>query len=348
MTPYTLFITLFSLGVGTTMTFASTHWMLAWMGLETSTLAIIPMMAQQHSPRTTEATTKYFLIQATSAAMILYASMMTALNLTQWDIIQPTSELYSTITILALAMKTGMAPLHFWLPEVLQGIDVTTGLILSTWQKLAPMALFVQVTQTANPLLLTLLGITSSVVGGWSGLNQTQLRKVMAYSSIAHMGWMVIIMQYTPNLTILALALYIFMTSAAFLTMKIMNTTQINTLLLMNMKSPVTMAMMVLAMLSLGGLPPLTGFMSKWLILEQLTKQDIPVTATVMALSALLSLYFYLRLCHTMALTTSPNTMNSNTHWRTQIKKGSLPLVIAMTMSIGLLPITPTILSLTL
>nr|AAX63791.1 NADH dehydrogenase subunit 2 [Myxocyprinus asiaticus] len=344
MNPYVLTILLSSLGLGTTLTFASSHWLLAWMGLEINTLAILPLMAQHHHPRAVEATTKYFLTQATAAAMILFASTTNAWLVGEWDINNLSHPLAATMVIAALALKIGLAPVHFWMPEVLQGLDLLTGLILSTWQKLAPFALIMQVAPAINPTLLTLLGMTSTLVGGWGGLNQTQLRKVLAYSSIAHMGWMIIVLQYAPQLTLLALGTYIFMTSAAFLALKVSSATKINTLTMAWSKSPVLVATTALVLLSLGGLPPLTGFMPKWLILQELTKQDLPLTATVMALAALLSLYFYLRLCYAMTLTVFPSTVNSIAPWRAQSTQLTLPLALSTTIALGLLPLTPAVL----
>nr|YP_010976198.1 NADH dehydrogenase subunit 2 [Notropis maculatus]WNX94700.1 NADH dehydrogenase subunit 2 [Notropis maculatus] len=346
MNPYVLTTLLISLGLGTTLTFASSHWLLAWMGLEINTLAIIPLMAQHHHPRAVEATTKYFLTQATAAAVILFASTINAWITGEWDMTSMSNPIASTIILAALALKIGLAPMHFWLPEVLQGLDLSTGLILSTWQKLAPLTLIIQTAQTFDPLLLTILGLTSTLVGGWGGLNQTQLRKILAYSSIAHMGWMIIIIQHAPQLTLLALLTYILMTSAAFLTLKFLYATKIGTLATTWSKSPLLTATTALLLLSLGGLPPLTGFMPKWLILQELTKQNLPLTATIMALAALISLYFYLRLCYTMTLTTSPNTTASTTPWRTQTTQASIPLTFFTLMALSLLPITPTIVTL--
>nr|BAR45863.1 NADH dehydrogenase subunit 2 [Anotopterus pharao] len=345
MSPYILCTLLFSLGLGTTITFASSHWLLAWMGLEINTLAIIPLMTQHHHPRAVEAATKYFLTQATAAALILFASTTNAWLTGEWDIQQLSHPLASTLVILALALKIGLAPVHFWLPEVLQGLDLTTGLILSTWQKLAPFALILQLSST-NPILLTSLGLLSTLVGGWGGLNQTQLRKILAYSSIAHLGWMILILQFAPSLTLLSLMLYIIMTSAMFLTLKMNNATNINMLATAWSKAPIIMALIPLSLLSLGGLPPLTGFMPKWLILQELTKQGLPLTATIAALSALLSLYFYLRLCYAMTLTISPNTLTSPAPWRLPTLQLTLPLSLLMMMAIMLLPLTPTILTL--
>nr|YP_009311828.1 NADH dehydrogenase subunit 2 [Discherodontus ashmeadi]BAV70965.1 NADH dehydrogenase subunit 2 [Discherodontus ashmeadi] len=347
MNPYVLMILLSSLGLGTTITFASSHWLLAWMGLEINTLAITPLMAQHHHPRAVEATTKYFLTQATAAAMILFASTTNAWTTGEWSINELSNPIASTMFMTALALKIGLAPMHFWMPEVLQGLDLLTGLILSTWQKLAPFALIIQTSQTIDPSLLTLLGITSTLVGGWGGLNQTQIRKILAYSSIAHMGWMIIIIQYSPQLTLIALGTYIIMTSAAFLTMKTSMTTKISTLATTWSKNPIMTSTTALVLLSLGGLPPLTGFMPKWLILQELTKQELPITATTMALTALISLYFYLRLCYAMTLTISPNTTNSTTPWRTKTTQTLFPLALFTTAALGLLPMTPTIMALT-
>nr|YP_010520005.1 NADH dehydrogenase subunit 2 [Tanichthys kuehnei]UXP72572.1 NADH dehydrogenase subunit 2 [Tanichthys kuehnei] len=346
MNPYVLMILLSSLGLGTTLTFASSHWLLAWMGLEINTLAIIPLMTQHHHPRAVEATTKYFLTQATAAAMILFASTTNAWLTGEWGMDHMINPLANMIIMTALALKIGLAPMHFWMPEVLQGLDLLTGLILSTWQKLAPLALIMQVSQTIDPILLTSLGLASTLVGGWGGLNQTQLRKILAYSSIAHMGWMMIILRYTPQLTLLALITYIFMTSAAFLTLKSLTSTKINSLTMTWSKNPTLTATTALVLLSLGGLPPLTGFMPKWLILQELTKQNLPIIATIMALAALLSLYFYLRLCYAMTLTISPNTNNSTTPWRVNSNQIPMPLAFFTTAALALLPMTPPILML--
>nr|YP_007025061.1 NADH dehydrogenase subunit 2 [Hemibagrus macropterus]AEG77741.1 NADH dehydrogenase subunit 2 [Hemibagrus macropterus] len=341
MSPYVITILVSSLGLGTTLTFMSSHWLLAWMGLEINTLAILPLMAQHHHPRAVEATTKYFLAQAAAAATILFASTINAWTTGEWNIHCLTHPIAATLITMALALKVGLAPVHFWMPPVMQGLDLPTGLIMATWQKLAPFALIIQMAPFTNSQLLITLGVLSVFIGGWGGLNQTQLRKILAYSSIAHLGWMIVIVQFKPQLTILALITYIIMTSATFLTFKLMHTTKINTLATSWSKTPTIMIIATLALLSLGGLPPLTGFMPKWLILQELTTQELPLIATIMALSALLSLYFYMRLCYSMALTISPNTNNSLTPWRLRNTQNMMPLTISMAATLLLLPLTP-------
>nr|WNH38442.1 NADH dehydrogenase subunit 2 [Chaetodon trifascialis] len=345
MNPYILAALLFGLGLGTTITLASSHWLLAWMGLEINTLAIIPLMAQHHHPRAVEAATKYFLTQATAAATLLFAGVTNAWLSGQWEIQQVTHPFPATLLTLALALKIGLAPFHTWLPEVLQGLDLTTGLILSTWQKLAPFTLLLQI-QFVNPSLLMFFGLLSVLVGGWGGLNQTQLRKILAYSSVAHLGWMALVLQFSPSLTLLTLVVYIIMSSATFLIFKMSKSTSINALATSWAKAPIITSLTPLILLSLGGLPPLTGFMPKWLILQELTKQNLTPMATMAALAALLSLYFYLRLSYAMTLTASPNTLTGITPWRLTSSQLALPLAISATATIALLPLTPTMMAL--
>nr|YP_009659091.1 NADH dehydrogenase subunit 2 [Gephyrocharax atracaudatus]QCQ81476.1 NADH dehydrogenase subunit 2 [Gephyrocharax atracaudatus]QYJ09236.1 NADH dehydrogenase subunit 2 [Gymnocorymbus ternetzi] len=347
----TLLIKLFlisSLGLGTTLTFMSSHWLLAWIGLEINTLAILPLMAQRHHPRATEAATKYLLIQAASTAMLLYATTFNAWSQGEWNIVQINDQIATTLIVLALAMKLGLAPFHFWLPEVMQGLTLITGLILATWQKLAPLALLLQISHVAHPLILTALGITSTLMAGWAGMNQTQLRKIMAYSSTAHLGWIIIIIQYTPHLAVLTLGIYVFMTMTAFLTLKATSSTKINMLAQSWSKNPVMATIMLLILLSLAGLPPLTGFLPKWLILEELTKQAMTALATLIAMSALLSLYFYMRLCYSSTLTLFPSMTMLKISWRRfYTKKAKILLPTATAVALILLPLAPLITALT-
>nr|AAL16593.1 NADH dehydrogenase subunit 2 [Tigrigobius macrodon] len=344
MNPYILFLLLFSLGLGTTLTFATSHWLLAWMGLEINTLAILPLMIHHHHPRAVEATTKYFLTQAVAAASLLFAATTNAWLTGQWNIYSLTHPVPVLIMTFALSLKIGLAPMHAWLPEVLQGLDFTTGLVLSTWQKLAPFAILIQL-PLHDQTTFVLLGLTSTLIGGWGGLNQTQLRKLLAYSSIAHLGWMVVIVQFSPALTALALATYIAMTSALFLCLKANSTPTLPALATSWAKMPALAALFPLMLLSLGGLPPLTGFLPKWMILQELTKQELPIVAALAAFAALLSLYFYLRLSYAMTLTISPSTTTSIAPWRLYSNQTTTALATSATLSFLLLPISPAILS---
>nr|AAU09877.1 NADH dehydrogenase subunit 2 [Passerculus sandwichensis] len=344
MNPQANSIFIVSLLLGTTITISSNHWIMAWMGLEINTLAILPLISKSHHPRAIEAATKYFLTQATASALVLFSSMTNAWQTGQWDITQLTHPMSCLILTSAVAMKLGLVPFHFWFPEVLQGSPMITGLLLSTLMKLPPITLLYMTSPSLDPTLLTALAILSVALGGWMGLNQTQIRKILAFSSISHLGWMAIIIVYNPKLTLLNFCLYTVMTAAVFLTLNTIKVLKLTTLMTAWTKTPSLNAVLLLTLLSLAGLPPLTGFLPKWLIIQELAKQDMAPAATLISLLSLLSLFFYLRLAYCTAITLPPHTTNHMKQWRTN-KPTNITIAMLTTMSIMLLPISPMILT---
>nr|CBB90308.1 NADH dehydrogenase subunit 2 [Sheppardia cyornithopsis lopezi] len=344
MNPQAKLVFTISLLLGTTITVSSNHWVMAWTGLEINTLAILPLISKPHHPRAIEAATKYFLVQAAASALILFSSMTNAWQTGQWDITQLTCPTSCLILTAAIAMKLGLVPFHFWFPEVLQGSTLTTGLLLSTAMKFPPMTLLFMTSQSLNPTLLTSMAILSAALGGWTGLNQTQVRKILAFSSISHLGWMAIIIVYNPKLALLNFYLYALMTAAVFLILNSIKTLKLSTLMTTWSKTPVLSATLMLALLSLAGLPPLTGFLPKWLIIQELTKQEMAPAATIIALLSLLSLFFYLRLAYCATITLPPHTTNHMKQWHTN-KSTSILVAILATMSITLLPASPMIIT---
>nr|AAR11944.1 NADH dehydrogenase subunit 2 [Cossypha dichroa] len=344
MNPQAKLVFTTSLLLGTTITISSNHWIMAWTGLEINTLAILPLISKSHHPRAIEAATKYFLVQAAASALILFSSMTNAWQTGQWDITQLTCPTSCLVLTTAIAMKLGLAPFHFWFPEVLQGTSLTTGLLLSTAMKFPPMTLFFMTSNSLNPTLLVSMAILSAALGGWAGLNQTQIRKILAFSSISHLGWMAIIIVYSPKLALLNFYLYILMTTAVFLILISINTLKLSTLMTTWTKTPALSAMLMLTLLSLAGLPPLTGFLPKWLIIQELTNQDLAPAATIIALLSLLSLFFYLRLAYCATITLPPHTTNHMKQWHTN-KPTSMLVAVLATMSVILLPVSPMILA---
>nr|AIF34373.1 NADH dehydrogenase subunit 2 [Pachycephala philippinensis] len=342
MNPQAKLIFITSLLLGTTITISSNHWIMAWAGLEINTLAILPMISKSHHPRAIEAATKYFLVQATASALVLFSSMTNAWCTGQWDITQLTHPTSCLILTMAISMKLGLVPFHFWFPEVLQGSSLITGLLLSTAMKFPPITLLFMTYPSLNPALLTTMAIISTALGGWMGLNQTQTRKIMAFSSISHLGWMTIITVYNPKLMMLNFYLYILMTTTVFLTFNSMKVLKLSTLMTTWTKAPSFNAILLLTLLSLAGLPPLTGFLPKWLIIQELTKQDMASTATIISLLSLLGLFFYLRLAYCATITLPPHTTNHMKQWHVN-KPISTSVAILATMSIMLLPISPMI-----
>nr|AIY69350.1 NADH dehydrogenase subunit 2 [Mayrornis lessoni] len=344
MNPQAKVVFITSLILGSTITISSNHWVMAWTGLEINTLAVLPLISKSHHPRAIEAATKYFLVQAAASALVLFSSMTNAWYTGQWDITQLTHPTSCLILTAAISMKLGLVPFHFWFPEVLQGSSLTTGLLLSTAMKFPPMTLLYMTSHSLNPTLLTTMAILSAALGGWVGLNQTQIRKIMAFSSISHLGWMAIIIIYDPKLTLLNFYLYTLMTAAVFLTFNSMKVLKLSTLMTAWTKMPSLSTILLLTLLSLAGLPPLTGFLPKWLIIQELTKQDMAPTAVILSLLSLLGLFFYLRLAYCATITLPPHTTNHMKQWHTN-KPVNISVAILTTLSIVLLPASPVIAS---
>nr|BAF43993.1 NADH dehydrogenase subunit 2 [Geocalamus acutus] len=340
MTPYTTCLMISSVIIGTIIAAAANHWMLAWIGLELNTLAILPIMTNRHTPRTNEAATKYFLIQAAASSMLLFATTMNTYMTGQWDIAHMTTQPASTMLTLALMMKLGVAPLHAWLPEVMQGTTITLALTLATWQKLAPFALlYVAAPALHTPTMLT-LALLSTIIGGWGGLNQTQLRKLMAFSSIANLGWIISMMTINPALALLALIIYIIMTTTTFTTMVPTNMKSLKDATTLWQALPAMTLTLFITLVSLGGLPPTTGFMPKWFILKELTFMNFTFLATSLAMTSLLSLMFYIRIMYLMTMIISPINPSMQMKWRLTPKPNTL-LITTLPTTLLLLPLTP-------
>nr|ANH20491.1 NADH dehydrogenase subunit 2 [Arundinicola leucocephala] len=344
MNPQAKLIFSMSLLLGTTITISSNHWMMAWTGLEINTLAILPLISKSHHPRAIEASTKYFLIQATASTLLLFSSMTNAWFTGQWDITQLTHPVSCMLLTAAISMKLGLVPFHFWFPEVLQGSSLMTGLLLATIMKFPPTILLYLTSSSLNPSLLLMMATASAALGGWMGLNQTQVRKIMAFSSISHLGWMIIILIYNPKLTLITFYLYSLTTAAIFFALNSTNTLKLSTLMTAWSKIPALTATLMLALLSLAGLPPLTGFLPKWLIIQELTKQELTPTATIIALLSLLGLFFYLRLAYCATITLPPNSASHMKQWQVNKTINTLTSTLMM-LSIMLLPLSPTILT---
>nr|YP_009453781.1 NADH dehydrogenase subunit 2 [Taeromys dominator]ASP44790.1 NADH dehydrogenase subunit 2 [Taeromys dominator] len=340
MNPITLIIIYFTILIGPAITMSSSNLLLMWVGLEMSLLAITPLLTNKKNPRSTEAATKYFLTQATASMILLLTIVLNYKQLGTWTFQQQTNNMLLNMMLVSLAMKLGLAPFHYWLPEVTQGIPMHIGLILLTWQKIAPLSILFQTYQLLNPTITTILAISSVLIGAWGGLNQTQTRKIMAYSSIAHMGWMVAILPYNPNLTLLNLTIYILLTIPMFITLMMSSATTINSFSLTWNKTPMILAMASTILLSLGGLPPLTGFLPKWTIISELMKNNCPILSTLMAMMALLNLFFYTRLIYSMTLTMFPTNNNSKMISHHQTLNYTLMLPTLMILSTFTLPLS--------
>nr|YP_008080654.1 NADH dehydrogenase subunit 2 [Mecopoda niponensis]AFK15632.1 NADH dehydrogenase subunit 2 [Mecopoda niponensis] len=284
---------LFTLLSGTLITISSNSWFGAWMGLEINLLSFIPLMTNSKNILSTEASLKYFLIQALASAILLFAIILMYLLNNSYFLLFNQFTL-STLISSSLLLKMGAAPFHFWFPGTMEGLNWFNCLILMTWQKIAPLMLLSYILTMSFFMMLVI--ISSVVIGSLGGLNQTSLRKLMAYSSINHLGWMISAMMNGENLWLLYFLIYSFLNTSIILLFNTLQIFHINQSFLMMNTNMMLKSSLFFLLLSLGGLPPFLGFLPKWLVIQSLVNSNQLFIIITMVIMTLITLFFYLRL----------------------------------------------------
>nr|YP_010044626.1 NADH dehydrogenase subunit 2 [Anneissia pinguis]QPF24649.1 NADH dehydrogenase subunit 2 [Anneissia pinguis] len=320
--------------IGTTLVILSNHWFLIWIGLETNTMSIIPVILSIQNRRNVEASIKYFIIQAIAATILLNATLINIWNNGSWLINTPLNAFSSNIITISLLLKLSISPFHFWYPEVINGITLTNGLIITTWQKIAPTIILISIVNNLNINIIITCTISSIIVGAWGGLNQTQTRKILSFSSINHMGWIILISIYNPNISLIMLSIYIIINIAIFNSLITNNTINIANANKNNIINPWNASLFSITILSLGGLPPLTGFLNKIIAFNILISNNIILSNIPLIISSLISLFFYLRIAFNTNMSNFPqnsifliNTRNNNKNNNIN----TIPLLLSIT-----------------
>jgi len=197
------------------------------------------------------------------------------------------------IISITLILKLGAAPFHLWFPNVIENINWINGLILITWQKLAPIIILSYLTLTN---IISVFVILSTFIGAVGGLNQTSLRKLMAFSSINHIGWIIIALSFNENLWLLYFTLYSFLNSSIVYIFKIFQIFYISQIYTIFVNSYFIKFSLLSSLLSLGGLPPFLGFLPKWIIIQSLLFMKLNLLTLFMIFIRLITLYYYLKI----------------------------------------------------
>lgn len=273
---------------GTLITVSSSSWLGIWMGLEINLLSITPLLRRIKNQIESEATIKYFITQAIASAILIMAIIANIQKETILPIIN------STIINIAILTKIGAAPFHFWFPEVIEGLRWINGLIILTWQKIAPIIILIY---SYKIIALISIAIVSSIlIRGVIGINQTRLRKIIAYSSINHIGWIIRSIIIIQSIWIIYLTIYSTITTAVTIIIKTINTFHINQLInAINNKKPLKI-LFIMNFLSIGGLPPFIGFFPKWITINFLVNRNFIVISLIIIVITLMTLYFYIRI----------------------------------------------------
>nr|YP_514785.1 NADH dehydrogenase subunit 2 [Sepioteuthis lessoniana]BAE80051.1 NADH dehydrogenase subunit 2 [Sepioteuthis lessoniana] len=276
--------------MGTLFSLSSSHWLTMWMGLELNLMGFLPLINIKGKVLEAEASIKYFIIQSVSSSVLIISSIIMYFLTMSWYSMF-TNTIISTFIMMSLIMKLGGAPLHFWLPSITKQMSWLILFMILTWQKIAPLFMLTLLNTNLSPLML--ISISSTIVGSLMALNQTNLQLIMTYSSISHLGWMLSMILINSTLTVTYFIIYIIISLPLFNKLSMTTGNHLFMLTQTNKKDTLDTISLIL---SLAGLPPLLGFMSKLTILISLVNMKMMMVTVLLLLGTLISLYFYLNM----------------------------------------------------
>nr|AZL93516.1 NADH dehydrogenase subunit 2 [Xyela sp. ZJUH_2016036] len=282
--------------IGTMISISSNSWFGAWMGLEINLLSFIPLIMNHKNLLSNEASLKYFLTQAIASSILMMTTILMSMSNEFINLPSMNNNFINMMMLSSLFLKSGTAPFHFWFPSVMEGLNWNNCLILMTWQKIAPLMLMSYCLNEYNIKFMMIIISISVIIGAIGGLNQTSMRKLMAYSSINHLGWMIASMLISETLWNFYLMMYIMLSSSIVMMLNTFNIIHINQSFLLNNNNNIIKFSMYLTLLSLGGLPPFIGFLPKWMTIEMLIKNNFLILTLIMIIMTLITLFYYLRI----------------------------------------------------
>nr|QXE45650.1 NADH dehydrogenase subunit 2 [Anthaxia chinensis] len=313
----------------TFITISSQTWLGMWMGLEINLLSIIPLMNNSKNLFSSEASIKYFITQALASSILLFSILMAMLE----NSLPHNLEMSKSLEIIlnsALLTKMGAAPFHFWFPEVIEGLSWMNATIILIWQKIAPMTILMYNSKMVE--FYSMIILFSMIISGIIGIDQTSLRKIMAYSSINHMGWMIAAALFSKSIWLMYFIIYSMMTLALTLMFNYLKTFYVKQLFTEMEYSSITKTTFFLNFFSLGGLPPFLGFLPKWIIIQTMVENNYISMALIMIILTLMTLFYYMRLSLNFLLFKS-NKLNLKINKITQPKNFFITTLTFLSLS---------------
>nr|AID57408.1 NADH dehydrogenase subunit 2 [Koreoleptoxis nodifila] len=302
---------------GTMFSLSSTHWLGIWAGLEINLIGFLPILVYQKSMLESESAVKYFIIQALGSSFLVFGSLFGYSLTFSWESLTQnfTIPMGSLVLSLGLLMKMGIFPFHFWFPGVMAGLSWLSCLLLATWQKVAPIFLMAMILDAkllySLFLLLCFLSAGSSLIGGIGGMNQTQIRSLLAYSSIGHMGWILYASCFSETSMKIYFSIYVLISSCVFLSLWSLDSSNMKSLASLGKSPSNGIFSFMIMLLSLGGLPPFLGFISKWTVISGSMGASPWGILFFIIIGSLMSLFYYLSLFFSEVLALKLNFVNS-------------------------------------
>ncbi len=268
-------------------------------------MSFIPLLISISSVEEVERGVKYFLIQALGRGFFLLGGFW----IYSLSIINEKDYLRlfcSFLFLMGLLLKLGSFPFHFWVPSVIRSLSWIGCLLLATWQKLAPLFVFFWFFFRKWFGIVILFGVISSLVGGLGGINQVQIRILMAYSSINHLGWIIVVAAFSFFGLLSYYSIYFIISFTIFLLLFYINFGRVRQISVL-FENKIMMVFVCLLLISLAGLPPFTGFLGKWVVFQELVINNHNFVLLVLIFGSFFSLYFYFNLFFSIFLVNSVN-----------------------------------------
>jgi NADH-quinone oxidoreductase subunit N len=317
-----------------------------YMGLELQSLSLYVLAAlQRDNLRSSEAGLKYFVLGAMSSGLYLYGASLlygytgaTDFTLIAAKLTGPELALPALLGLVfiaaALAFKISAAPFHMWTPDVYEGAPTSVSAFFAAAPKIAALCLLVRVLTgpfadhiDAWRQIIVVIAVLSMVIGAFAAIAQQNIKRLMAYSAIGHIGFALVGLAAASDNGIRALLLYItiylFMTLGSFaiiLSMRVGGRAveRLEDLAGLSRAHPVLALSLILLMFSMAGVPPLAGFFGKYAIFQAAIEQKLYSLAVIGVLTSVVSAYYYLRILKYVYFDTAHHVMDKNTSpaWR--------------------------------
>nr|UZG66055.1 NADH dehydrogenase subunit 2 [Aquatica wuhana] len=311
--------------MSTLISISAYSWLGMWNGLEINLLSIIPIISSKKMV-SSESSIKYFITQANASTVIVMTIIMMMWKFNFFSKIDNSNHIL--IMNSGLLLKLGMAPLHFWFPEVLEGLNWNNCMFMLTWQKITPMMLLMY--KTESTLFYCTVIISGMIISSILSMNQISMRKLMAFSSINHMGWMMAAMIMEKSIWMIYYLIYSFITINISYLMK--NSFYLNQLFPYLNTSPTMKMFFMLNFLSLSGIPRFLGFLPKWMVIQMLIENSMLLLSIIMIAFTLIMIYVYMRIMKS-SLIMKINQSNWNLKLNTKINSLTIGILNFFLMS---------------
>nr|YP_010372458.1 NADH dehydrogenase subunit 2 [Parantica swinhoei]UPA56412.1 NADH dehydrogenase subunit 2 [Parantica swinhoei] len=284
---------MFILFFSTLISISSNSWLGCWIGLEINLLSFIPLISNSNNLLNSEASLKYFLTQTIASINFLFSILLKLIFLKNFF-----EDFFSIMINSSLLMKMGSAPFHFWFPNITEGLSWFNCFILMTWQKISPMILL---SYYLNMNFIMIIMILNSIIGVIGSFNQNSIRKLLAFSSINNLAWMLASISISDSLWNLFFFMYSLLNMIMCSIFYIINIFYINQMYNFNLNFFIKFSIMI-NFLSLGGLPPFLGFFSKWIVINFLINNNWLLITFFFIMMSLIMIFVYIRIIYSSFL----------------------------------------------